>query len=209
MVTAIGSPCSRAGTKRSSCEPFTPESFRAHLNFNTICGGTDMVVYSAAWLDTKPTDRPAMGAEDLASRELVDALDHAWLEDERRHEWRAEPEAKDVLRRYAFADRMNRPLTDGGRIVRGAERFRASVRPGRDLVLVMRTDAWYANRLRVSVDGKSAGVWSIARSESAWVEPRFTVPGALLTRERPEFKIERIGAAGEENVAPFRYWFFQ
>ena len=168
-----------------------------------------MVIYPAAWLDAKPTDRPALGSADLATRELVDALDQAWLEDERRHEWRAEPEAKDVLRRYAFPDRMNRPATDGGRIVRGAERFRATVRPGRDLLLVMRTDGWYANRLRVSVDGKSAGVWSVARSESAWIEPRFTVPGALLTRERPEFRIERVGTEAEGNVAPFRYWLFQ
>lgn len=185
-----------------------PESFRAHLGFNTICGGTDMVVYPAAWLDTKPTDRPALAAG-LESRELVDALDHAWLEDERRHDWRAEPEAKDVLRRYAFPDRMNRPATDGGRIVRGAERFRATVRPGRDLVLLMRTDAWYSNRLRVTVDGQTAGIWSIARSESAWAEPRFTVAGSLLRRERPEFRIERVDAAGDGNAAPFRYWFFQ
>lgn len=188
---------------------FGPESFRAHLGFNTICGGTDMVVYSAAWLDAKPTDRPALAAAELRTHELVDAIDHAWLEDERRHEWRAEPEAKDVLRRYAFPDRMNRPATDGGRIVRGVERFRATVRPGRDLLLVMRTDAWYSNRLRVTVDGKPAGIWSVARSESAWIEPRFTVPGALLRRDRPEFRIERLGAAGEENVAPFRYWLFQ
>ena len=84
-----------------------------------------------------------------------------------------------------------------------------TVRPGRDLLLVMRTDAWYANRLRVSVDGKPAGTWNIARSESAWVEPRCTVPGALLRRARPEFRIDRIGTAGEENFAPFRYWFYQ
>ena len=186
-----------------------PESFRAHLGFNTICGGTDMVVYSAAWMDTKPTDRPALGTADFHARELVDEIDLAWLEDEKCHEWRADPEAKDVLRRYGFPDQMNRPATDGGRIVRGSERFRATVHPGRDLLLVMRTDAWYANRLRVVVDGKPAGIWSIARSESAWAEPRFTVAGALLKRDRPEFRIERIGAAGEENVAPFRYWFFQ
>jgi hypothetical protein len=189
---------------------FGPEAFRAHLGFNTICGGTDMVVYPATWLDTKPTDRPALDAPGLEGREIVDTLDHAWLEDERRHEWSAEPEAKDVLRRYAYADRMNRPATDGGRILRGAERFRVTVRPDRDLVIVMRTDAWYSNRLRVTVDGREAGIWTIARSESAWVEPRFTVAGRLLRRERPEIRIARESeTGGERNYAPFRYWFFQ
>lgn len=188
---------------------FGPESFRAHLGFNTICGGTDMVIYPAAWLDAKPTDRPALGSAELVTRELVDALDHAWLEDERRHEWRAEPEAKDVLRRYAFPDRMTRPATDGGRIIRGVERFHATVRPGRDLLLIMRTDGWYANQLHVSVDGKSAGIWSVARSESAWIEPRYVVPGTLLRRDRPEFRLERVGTASEGNVAPFRYWLYQ
>jgi len=184
-----------------------PEAFRAHIGFNTICGGNDMVVYPATWLDTRPTDR-ALPAPELEGRSLVDALDLAWLVDESRHEWRAEPEAKDVLRRYAYADRMNRPATDGGRIVRGAERFRATVQPGRDLWLVVRTDAWYANRLRVSVDGEDAGVWIIARSESAWVEPRFRIAGERLRRTRPEIRLERE-ATSDGNAAPFRYWLYQ
>ncbi|HEU4333356.1 MAG TPA: hypothetical protein VFT32_02575 [Candidatus Eisenbacteria bacterium] len=188
---------------------FGPEAFRARIGFNTICGGTDMVVYPASWLDAKPTDRPALAPETLEGRTLVDALDHAWLEDERRHEWRAEPEAKDVLRRYAYADRMNRPATDGGRILRGGERFRVAARPGRDLLVVMRTDAWYPSRLRVTVDGRDAGTWAIERSGNAWVEPRFTIPGRLVRRDRPEIGIRRDAASGEENAAPFRYWFFQ
>lgn len=184
-----------------------PESFRAHLGFNTICGGTDMVVFPATWLDASPAGR-ALAAPELDRLELVDTLDHAWLDDERRHEWSADPEAKDVLRRYAYADRMNRPIADGGRIVRGTERFRVSARPGTDLWMVMRTDGWYPNRLRVRVDGREVGRWTIARSESAWVEPWFRIPGEWVRRERPEIRIER-DAASEGNVAPFRYWFYQ
>lgn len=190
-----------------------PEAFRARLALNTICGGTDKVVYPASWIDVRPTDAPALDSAELHAKRRVDTLDLAWLEDERRHEWRGEPEATDVLRRYAYADRMNRPTTDGGRIVRGGERFRASVEPGRDLVLVMRTDAWYPVALDVSVDGASAGTWSIALSESVWVEPRFTIPGALLTRDRPEIAIRRrtdaSGAAAGGNYAPFHYWLYQ
>jgi hypothetical protein len=188
---------------------FGPEAFRAHLGFNTICGGTDMVVYPATWVDAAPTDLPPSEGGALAGLELVDTLDHAWLEDERRHAWQSEPEAKDVLRRYPYADRMNRPATDAGRIVRGGERFRIRALPGRDLTIVMRTDAWYPSRLRVMVDGADAGVWSIARAESVWVEPRFTIAGRLVARDAPEIRIQRASTSGEENYAPFRYWFYQ
>ena len=192
-----------------------PEAFRAHLALNTICGGTDKVVYPASWIDVRPTDAPALDAPEIHGKRRVDTLDLAWLEDERRHEWRAEPEAKDVLRRYAYADRMTRPITDGGRIVRGGERFRANVEPGRDLVLVMRTDAWYPVVLDVAVDGAPAGSWSIALSESVWVEPRITIPGALLKRSRTEISIRHRGSGAggsrgsEENYAPFHYWLYQ
>lgn len=192
-----------------------PEAFRAHLGFNTICGAPDMMVYPASWVDAAATDQPLDAAPALAGKRIVDSLDLAWLEDERRHEWRADPEAKDVLRLYAFADRPTRPLADGGRIVYGSQRFRAAVQPGRDLTLVLRTDAWYPSRMRVLVDGKDAGLWTIARSDTAWVEPAFTVPGRLLATPRPEIVLKREGAAegaapvGEGNLAPFHIWMAQ
>ena len=192
-----------------------PEAFHATLALNTIAGGETKVVYPASWIDVRPTDRPVhTNAPELQGKRVVDELDHGWLEGERAHAWRAEPEAKDVLRRYAYADVRTRPVTDAGRILRGAERFEASVAPGRDLVLVMRTDAWYPNRLQVEVDGKPAGIWTIARSESVWIEPRFTIPGALLTRERTELRITRERPANERrgvggDYTPFHYWLYQ
>lgn len=207
-----------------------PVVFRARLELNTICGGVEKDVFPAVWARVAASDAPSLPAPELAGRRLVDSLDHAWLPDEARHEWRAEPLLRDVLRAYEYAAAPARRVTDGGRIVHGIERFRARVIPGRDLELVMRTDAWYASQLRVSVDGRPAGIWAIARSETVWVEPRFRVAGSLLTRERPEFRLERMGydprafrsgrgaetaATGarpaEElpNYAPFHYWLYQ
>ena len=91
----------------------------------------------------------------------------------------------------------------------GWERFRVDAEPGKDLVLVMRTDAWYANRLTVSVEGASAGLWTIARSETAWVEPSFRVPARLVTRSRPEIEIRREDAKDGGDYAPFHYWIYQ
>ncbi|MGE5179929.1 MAG: hypothetical protein ACM3PF_12640 [Bacteroidota bacterium] len=193
-----------------------PEAFHAHLDFNTICGGPDMIVYPASWIDVAGTDRPLASSAVLGGKRLVDSLDLAWLEDERRHEWRADPEAKDVLRLYAFADRPTRPIADGGRICYGSETFRANVTPGRDLTLVARTDAWYPSRIRVRVDGRDAGLWSIARSDTFWVEPSFAVPGRLLTRARPTFTLAReaesagsVEGSDVGNFAPFHIWLAQ
>jgi len=204
-----------------------PEAYRAHLAFNTIAGGTDKVVYPASWIDVRGTDSPEIPAQELEGKRRVDSLDHAWLEDEHRHEWRADPEAKDMLRQYVYADRPTRPLADGGRIIRGAEHFRASAIPGKDLVIVMRTDAWYPTRLHVAVDGQAAGVWDFALAETVWVEPRFMIPGRLITRERPEISLLREGyrprKKGQSDIrepprgqdlegrdyTPFHYWLYQ
>lgn len=195
-----------------------PEAYRAHLGFNTICGEADAVVYPASWIDVKPTDIPVLHAADTAGKRRVDSLDLAWLEDEARHEWKSEPEAKDVLRQYVYADVRTRPLTDAGRILSHGERFRATVEPGKDLLLIMRTDAWYPTALRVTVDGKPAGVWSFARAETCWVEPAFTIPGALLTSARPWIRLERVESSDEgagasagmgRDYAPFHYWMYQ
>lgn len=195
-----------------------PEAYRAHLMVNTICGDADKVVYPASWVDARGADLPALHTEAIEGKRLVDSIDLAWLEDERRHEWGTRLEARDVLRAYTYADRPSRPLTDGGRIIRdyqriggrivqNIERFRATVSPGVDLLLIMRTDAWYGSRLLVSVDGHPAGEWTIPASQTAWVEPTFKVAGSYLIRGRPEFEISRDGSPG--NYAPFHYWFYQ
>jgi hypothetical protein len=146
---------------------------------------------------------------------LIDSIDMAWLEDESRHEWKALPEAKDVLRRYGYAGRPLPQITDAGRIVRRGLRFRTKATPGKDLLLVMRTDAWYPTRLYISVDGRPAGLWTYSFSETAWVEPSFRVPGALVTRDRPEIAIDRdtdrndAGSGAGRDFTPYRIWVYQ
>lgn len=202
-----------------------PEAFRAHLGFNTICGGDDKVVYPATWIDARPADSPVLPHAEIAGMMLRDALDLAWIEDEQRHEWsshgyefdgkkrdwKSKPTVlpRDILRQYSYADRPTRPVTDGGRVVSGWERFRASVIPARDLVLIMRTDAWYENRLEVRVDGAMAGQWTIARSGTAWVEPSFRIPGRRITRRRPVIEIRREDPKDRGDYAPFHYWVYQ
>jgi len=202
-----------------------PEAFRAHLGYNTICGGDDKVVYPAEWIDVTPADSVVLPHPEVAGKRVQDTFDLAWVEDEKRHDWkpygyeydetvgdwktRSTVLLRDVLRQYTYADRPTRPVTDAGRKVFGWDRFRMKLQEGRDAVLILRTDAWYPNRLTVSVDGAPAGVWTIARSETVWVEPSFTIPGRMIRRERPWIEVRRENPKDGGDFAPFHYWIYQ
>jgi hypothetical protein len=83
------------------------------------------------------------------------------------------------------------------------------VAPGRDLVLVLRTDAWYPSRIEVAVDGRAAGIWTIPRGDTAWIEPAFTIPGARIARSDPEITLLRGTDGSGGNLAPFHLWMYQ
>jgi hypothetical protein len=201
------------------------EIFHAHLSDNTISGGDDKVVYPARWADQLHADSLDLEHPEIAGKRRRDNLDLAWLDDEARHEWvsygyafdekrsrwRDRPSVilRDVLRQYLPANGSGRPVTDGGRKVFAWERFRMSVEPGKDAVLIARTDAWYPNRLTVTVDGATAGLWSIERAETTWVEPSFRIPGALLVRPHPEIEVHREEPKDGGEWAPFHYWIYQ
>ncbi len=202
-----------------------PEIFRAHLEYNTICGEDDKVVFPARWAQVLHADSLAIAHPEIAGATRRDTFDLAWLEDEKRHEWiaygyefddkrsrwRDRPAVllRDVLRQYAPSGGSAEPITDAGRKVFAWERFRVAAEPGRDAILIVRTDAWYPNRLTVMVDGKPAGIWTIARSETAWVEPSFRIPGTLLVRPRPQIEIRREDPKDGGDYAPFHYWVYQ
>jgi hypothetical protein len=194
------------------------ELYRAHLELNTIAGADDKAVFPAIWVDVKPAGVPLLPHPEVEGMTLQDSLDLAWLADEERHEWRsygfvsgerASLLRRDVLRRHAYADRPAHTVTDGGREIPGWEQFRVGVRPGEDLVLVLRTDAPDPSRLEVSVDGVPAGIWTIARSETAWVEPSFRIPGRLIANPRPILEIRREDPRDGGSYASFNYWIYQ
>ena len=200
-----------------------PEIYRAHLVHNTISGEADKVVYPARWTDVIHADSLALPHPEIAGARRRDRLDLAWLDDEKAHawvaygyefderrsRWRDRPSVilRDVLRQYTPGG--GRPVTDAGRKVFAWERFRVSVEPGKDAVLIARTDAWYANRLTVRVDGAAAGLWTVARSETAWVEPSFRIPGTFLHRPDAGIEIQREDPKDGGDWAPFHYWIYQ
>jgi hypothetical protein len=111
------------------------------------------------------------------------------------------------------------PIADGGRAILGRESFRIAARPGRELLMVLRTaPAIDASLLQasgprrvgvefpdgaftVSVDDRPMGRATF-RTRPGWNEVVIRITGDFVRRERP-----RLALAG--RYASFQYWFFQ
>jgi len=118
----------------------------------------------------------------------------------------------------AYPD-ANVPIADGGRAILGGESFRIAARPGRELLMVLRTaPAIDASLLQaggprrvgvefpeaaftIAVDGQAMGRANV-HTRPGWNEVVIRITGNLVRGERP-----RLQLAG--RYASFQYWFFQ
>ena len=167
----------------------------------------EVFVWKADWSMANSGDLPL-----LAKEGVRDTLDVAELESEREHGYELlmpqpglQPES--TLARLSYAE--GQVVADGGRRISGAESFTVrDLSPGRPLKIVMRTAAGEMvgepARLRVVVDGKGAGEWTLNPESGDWQEPSFTVPAELVRSDTV-----RIEIASPDRRAPFHYWFLQ
>jgi hypothetical protein len=163
----------------------------------------------------------------LAGRQEVDRLNVCDPADERAHEYDFRARLGHLLlhgtaRISAYElPQEGEPLMviDGGRAILGWERFRIRARPGRELLVVLRTApeigagvmrasgsgvytvTFAEAALALRIDGQDAGR-SAFRPGRGWHEQVLRVPGTLVQRERPELTISG-------SYASFYYWFYQ
>jgi hypothetical protein len=163
----------------------------------------------------------------LQGRERVDRLNVCDTRDEAAHDYEFASSSGNV--RFAGAARVDRyggseatdarRLADAGRAVRGHERFTVSTRPGRDLLVVLRTSSSArANIWSVAgataydlefpdaviglfVNGEPAGT-STFRPRSGWDEVLLKVDKALVSAPRTTLELRG-------RYASFRYWIYQ
>lgn len=190
------------------------EVFRTQLRRTSITGGDTVAIFH---VDYAPVDRSAIpnGAHTEAGQwVLVDSLDIADLEDEARHKyWQQDliprgPGGLTILREYSVAGRPEIVVVDGGRTVLGLEEFNVRTRGGRDLKLVMRTDAFFDTSLSVFANGRLAGTWDYFLQRDAWVEPSFVIPGKFVSEGVTRVRLVLESKTGQD-YAPFYYWFYQ
>lgn len=182
------------------------EVFRAHLDLNTICGGTDKVVYSPDWslLHTGDLPPPEL-TRDLALTDEVDVADRL---SEARHSYRAMGAWRPVA--AVLGDSSAKQTLDGGRLVFDGERMTVRCAPGRDLTVVVRLDdrsAGVALHLRGTLTGCSAP----QNRPSRWSYAVFKVPAGLVKSNRLDVTVRRGRCSGgqEKSYGSYHYWFLQ
>jgi len=184
------------------------EIARAHLDLNTICGGTDKVVYLPDWslLRTGDPPPPMTATRDLR---LVDRTDVADLKSEKEHAYRVlgtwRPLAKVLRDSLAL-----RQVLDGGRLVFGGEEMTVRCTPGKDLYVVARLDDKSCG-LRLYVDGVLAGIAKPERRNARWSHLLFKVPREFLGSDRVKIttRLESEPEPQERSYGSYHYWFFQ
>jgi hypothetical protein len=164
--------------------------------------------------------------EATAGRTEVDRLNVCDSRDEAAHQYSFESRLGNLrlygtarVSAYALSESPPEKLIDAGRVILGREAFTIRARPGRELVVVLRTAADVsANVYRAAgngeleleiaeagfvlrVDGETATQLAV-RPRSGWDEVVFRVPASLIRRERPRLELEG-------RYAAYQYWFFQ
>jgi hypothetical protein len=183
------------------------ELFRAHLDLNTICGGTDKVVYLPDWELLHSGDLPPPSPETRALR-LVDEVDVADLKSEARHSYRVIGTWRPVAN--VLEDDSGERALDGGRIVFDGERMTVRCVPGRDLAVVARQDDRSAG-IALHLRGTLAQFSTAETETSRWSYAVMKVPGGLVKSDRLEVTVRRGRAAGgqEKSYGSYHYWFLQ
>jgi hypothetical protein len=165
---------------------------------NRTCGEAEKVLFQARWDVAHSGDQPLLAHAGT----IVDEVDVADLESERAHEYATDRPSRTIYRRERCQGSW---VSEGGRVMHVFERMRVTLAPGREAHLVWRTDAWQPARVRVLVDGRVAARTALSEVR-AFVEPEVTLPATLMTRARPEIRVE-LEEPGE--MSTFHYWVLQ
>ena len=195
--------------------------------FETASFGDDLLLLRARWglLDVGRGPVFPEPREAVAALERVDELDVCDARDEAAHGYRYESRRGEILLAGSVAlgpaplEGGEAPLADAGRLILGRESFRVRTRPGRELVVVLRTRSSIEARalraqggLAVPVELPEAGLVVRAGGQEAlrvalsnrpgWNEHVLRIPAGALSPEATTLEL-----AG--RYASFHYWFYQ
>jgi hypothetical protein len=181
-------------------------------------------VFRANWDWAGSGDRARL-PENWPGWTLCDRLDVADLASEADHDYEPIPDPErrvpaDLHARMAYrqadCDQLEWTCFDGGREIRGGERFTLEgLDPGRPARLAMRTgnplggEGFYQSRVRVFIDGASAGEWLLNPQPWRWKEEVFDIPAERITGSRLEIEIYFESSAAEPFYGSYHYWIYQ
>jgi hypothetical protein len=151
-------------------------------------------------------DRP--GIELPASLKLVDSLDAADLQSEHDHGYSCDPPGnvhENILSRFQSVD-GSRLISDGGRVVKGVERFFFDARAGRPVTVVARYTVGLKVRLHFEVAGRAFPIKLAPPDQQGWLEVKLKIPGPLVQARNP-VSVRTMEQRGAYHV--YHYFFLQ
>ena len=195
--------------------------------FETASFGDDLMLFHARWdlleLGSQPVLPEALAA--VAALQETDRLDVCDAQDEQAHGYRYDSRRGELLLAGSVAlDEVpgpdgERTLADAGRLILGGESFRVRTRPGRDLVVVLRT---HRTVLAVALRARGGLAVPVELDETSLVvRAGGGVPLRLALPNRPGwnehvFRVPAESVVSETTAlrlsgryAAFHYWFYQ
>jgi hypothetical protein len=193
--------------------------------FESASFGDDLVLFRARWDVLDRGKEPVLPAARAAVADLteVDRLDVCDARDESAHGYRYDSRRGEMLLAGSVSldavPGAEGVLADGGRLILGGESFRVRTRPGRDLVIVLRTHRAVVAQamtaqgslavpvelgqvgIDVRTDGERAASFA-APNGPGWNEHVLRVPAAHVRSSTTELVLSG-------RYAAFRYWFYQ
>jgi hypothetical protein len=195
--------------------------------FETTSGSDEIAIYSMRY-DLVGKNARFFRPESFAAvegRTEVDRLNVCDSSDESRHGYRFRSRLGDLSLNGTVRDASYKlpggeeALLDGGRAIFGEETFEVKTRPGRDLVVILRTaNSVTANVFRsagplslglgfeqagfdVSINGEP---WTRVafRPREGWDEEAFLIPASRIQKDKTLLRLSG-------RYASFYYWFFQ
>ncbi|WP_048876866.1 DEAD/DEAH box helicase family protein [Saccharomonospora saliphila] len=177
----------------------------ASLDGRRIVPFSDMRVHRADWSLAGSGERAPVPGE------VRDYLNTGDLDSEQRHDYAVRMQQEGLQPHTTL--RRHDDVIDSGRIVVGGESFTAhDLVPGRETTLATRVLAPGSNHeVRVRVDGRDAGVWTLPPGADRWSTARFTIPGDLVTSANPTIELEPVRPllSPYPEYTSFGYWLLQ
>ncbi len=181
------------------------EVFRAHLRLNTICGGTDKVVYLPDWSLLR-TGEPLPSRFEPGPRTLVDSLDVGDLTSERQHAYR--PLGKWRSEAKVLTDSKGNPILDGGRRQWEGEKMRVACVPSSPLLVILRLDDEPVP-VTLHAEGILVGTAVPEADDGRWSYVSFTVPRELVRADEIGMTVTVSSDDDDTGCASYHYWFMQ
>jgi hypothetical protein len=162
----------------------------------------------AYWVFAKPDRKLEVPVNtNISGYSLIDRIDVGGEADEATHQYVIDKQNYQGTHEFRWPVEGT-PFLETGRATKSFETFHMKVSPGADHLLVKAFDTLSKQqKVRVSVDGKALGDWSLPDGAARYGESAFTIPAKAIG-DHHEATIRIDFVSGSIDTNSFYYWLY-